>query len=42
MRTNDRQTMFIDYAHIMLYDNELADAILNDYYRHETSLRKGV
>ena len=41
---NDKQTMDIDYRHLVQYDQDrdLTDAIVDDYYRYEKHIRKAV
>ena len=42
MKINDRNTIYIDFSHIMSFDTELADTIVSQYYRFESSLRKTI
>eukprot|EP01147_Barroeca_monosierra_P008323 gene8323-869_t len=42
MKNRDETTMFIDYNHLMTYEEELAGSILSNYYRYEEHLRDAV
>ena len=38
MKANDRTTLYVDHAHLISYDTDLADAIQDDFYRLEPYL----
>ena len=42
MRTNDRSTLYIDFADFFAKDPELGDLAILDYYKHEPALLKGL
>ena len=42
MKNDDRTTLFVDYDHIFRHDVELAQALIENYYRFEPDLRKGL
>ncbi|GLU08578.1 hypothetical protein SLE2022_254840 [Rubroshorea leprosula] len=39
MTTNESTTMFIDFSHVMLFNNTLQEAIASEYLRFEPSLK---
>ena len=39
---NERNTLYVDFDHVIQHSGELAAAIESEYYRHEPFLRKAV
>jgi DNA replicative helicase MCM subunit Mcm2 (Cdc46/Mcm family) len=42
MSHNDRHIMYVNFSHLVRNDYELAKTVLNEYYRHENALRRGL
>jgi DNA replicative helicase MCM subunit Mcm2 (Cdc46/Mcm family) len=42
MKNDDRTTLLVDYDHVFKHDLELAQVLIEHYYRFEQELRKGL
>ncbi len=42
IKENKGTTMVVDIVHVMMHSNHLYEAIINDFYRFEPHLRKGL
>lgn len=42
LRQEDSNTLYVEWAHFVDYNNEIADIIANNFYRLEPSLRKAL
>jgi hypothetical protein len=42
MKNDDRNTLFVNYGHIFKHDLDLAQTLIENYYRFEPALKKGL